>query len=73
MKVALLIVLALIACGATAQGCVTIPKDIGGATFCEIAQGPIMWSPADTRFTKEQVDTYNRKGKAICGWGKTKR
>jgi hypothetical protein len=46
------------------------------ATFCEtmntINGGPIIWSPSDTRRTKEQADKINRVGKSLCGWGKKK-
>lgn len=38
------------------------------AAFCKTAK-PIYWSASDTRYTKEQVDTYNRVGKKLCGWG----
>jgi hypothetical protein len=40
-----------------------------GATFCQVAK-PFYWSAKDTRSTKEQADTWNRKGKALCGWEK---
>lgn len=40
-----------------------------GATFCQVAK-PIYWSASDTRATKEQVDTHNRIGKKLCGWGR---
>ncbi len=40
-------------------------------TFCQIAK-PILWSASDSRMTKEQADTHNRKGKKLCGWGKAK-
>lgn len=34
-------------------------------TYCQIAR-PIYWSAADTRKTKEQIDTENRKYKKLC-------
>jgi hypothetical protein len=42
---------------------------VDAARFCAVAK-PIYWSRVDTRYTKEQADEHNRKGKAICGWGK---
>lgn len=36
-----------------------------GATFCQIA-APIYWSVGDSRKTKEQVDSHNRKWKRLC-------
>lgn len=38
-----------------------------GALFCQVAE-PFLWSPNDTRKSKEQADTHNRKGKKLCGW-----
>lgn len=35
------------------------------STYCQIAK-PIYWDPADTRKTKEQIDTENRKWKRLC-------
>jgi hypothetical protein len=38
--------------------------------------GSITWAReytlhrSDTRLTKEQVDTHNRVGKELCGWGR---
>lgn len=46
------------------------PAATAGATFCDVAK-PVYWSTSDTRKTKEQVDIHNRKGKVICGWGKS--
>lgn len=34
-------------------------------TFCQTYM-PVYWSAADTRKTKEQVDTNNRKWKRLC-------
>lgn len=34
-------------------------------TYCQIVR-PIRWDRADTRLTKEQVDTHNRQWKALC-------
>jgi hypothetical protein len=34
-------------------------------SFCDGAR-PITWSRADTRATKEQIDTHNRKFKRFC-------
>lgn len=34
-------------------------------TYCQNFK-PIRWSPADTRKTKEDVDTENRKWKRLC-------
>jgi hypothetical protein len=34
--------------------------------YCETYK-PIYWAAADTRKTKEQVDTENRKFKKLCG------
>lgn len=34
-------------------------------TYCQIAK-PIYFGSADTRKTKEQVDTHNRQWKALC-------
>lgn len=45
------------------------PVVADAARFCAVAK-PIYWSRVDTRYTKEQADEHNRKGKAICGWGK---
>ena len=39
-----------------------VPTD----SYCKIAR-PIFWSARDTRRTKEQVDTENRKWKSLCG------
>ena len=50
-------------------GCVTTQGRPAGATFCDTA-APIYWNKNDTRRTKEQVDTHNRIGKALCGWGR---
>ena len=33
--------------------------------FCDGAK-PIFWSAKDTRQTKEQIDTHNRKVKRFC-------
>ena len=52
-------------------GCQTAKQAAPPSNFCEIAR-PIFWSSADTRATKEQIDAYNRRGKALCGWGKKK-
>lgn len=38
-----------------------VPAD----TFCQI-YSPIYWSASDTRKTKEQIDTNNRKWKRLC-------
>lgn len=42
-----------------------LPPGVGGATFCQVSK-PIYWSTNDTRSTKEQVDTHNKKWKALC-------
>lgn len=34
-------------------------------TFCQIYD-PVYWSASDTRKTKEQIDTNNRKWKRLC-------
>lgn len=34
-------------------------------TYCQIAK-PIYWDAADSRKTKEQIDTENRKYKKLC-------
>jgi hypothetical protein len=34
-------------------------------TYCKNMR-PIYWSAADTRATKEQIDTENRKYKRLC-------
>lgn len=47
-----------------------VPAAPSGATFCQIAK-PFYWSSGDTRMSKEQADTHNRKGKKLCGWKKT--
>lgn len=36
--------------------------------FCDGAR-PISWSAHDTRATKEQIDTHNRKWKQVCHKG----
>jgi hypothetical protein len=36
-----------------------------GATFCQTARA-IYWDRADTRKTKEQVDSHNRVFKKLC-------
>lgn len=41
------------------------------ATFCDNTN-PIFISHMDTRKTKEQVDRYNRTGKRLCDWGRSK-
>lgn len=38
-----------------------VPTD----TFCQNYK-PVYWSATDTRKTKEQVDTNNRKWKRLC-------
>ncbi len=50
-------------------GCQTAKQAAPRSNFCEIAK-PIFWSANDTRATKEQIDSYNRRGKALCGWGR---
>jgi hypothetical protein len=53
-------------------GCQTVNTPAPtGATFCDVAK-PIYWTPTDTRRTKEQVDSHNRVGKELCGWGTKK-
>jgi len=42
---------------------------LDAASFCRTAQ-PIYWVSADSRATKEQIDTHNRIGKRLCGWGR---
>ena len=37
------------------------------ATFCGVAK-PIRMSHRDTRRTKEQVDSLNKKGVSLCRW-----
>lgn len=64
---------ALVAAACLLAACVhqrSDPAASSGATFCQVAR-PILWSAADTRRTKEQADAHNRKGKALCGWGKS--
>lgn len=34
-------------------------------TFCKITR-PIQWHASDSRKTKEQADTHNRKYKRLC-------
>jgi hypothetical protein len=34
-------------------------------SYCQISK-PIYWDSADTRKTKEQVDTHNRVWKKLC-------
>lgn len=41
------------------------PPATAGALFCQLYQ-PVRWSSADTRGTKEQVDSLNRTWKRIC-------
>ncbi len=50
-------------------GCQTAKQALPPSNFCQLAK-PIFWSSQDTRATKEQIDRYNRRGKALCGWGK---
>lgn len=38
-------------------------------SFCQIAR-PIRWAAGDTRKTKEQADTHNRKWKRLCQGGR---
>lgn len=38
-----------------------VPTD----TFCQLYQ-PVYWSATDSRKTKEQIDTNNRKYKRLC-------
>lgn len=63
--------LILISSAISLAGCATTAAEIPGtgATFCQLDK-PIYWSKNDTRMTKEQVDTHNRVGKKVCGWGK---
>lgn len=61
MMTALILASAVTSCATLGD----LPAGVGGATFCSIAK-PISWSPKDTRLTKEQVDTHNRKWKALC-------
>lgn len=42
------------------------PTSAAGDSYCLIAK-PIQMSHADTRRTKEEVDTHNRVYKATCG------
>jgi hypothetical protein len=42
-----------------------LPAATAGATFCSVAK-PVQWHANDTRRTKEQADTHNRKWKALC-------
>jgi hypothetical protein len=41
------------------------PAPPPASTYCQIAK-PMYWSTADTRQTKEQIDTENRKWKKLC-------
>ena len=43
-----------------------------GAKFCDIYK-PITWSKADTRLTKEQVDSNNRVWKKLCNTGSARK
>ena len=45
------------------------PAQVSADTFCQIYT-PVRWSAADTRKTKEQADTNNRKWKRLCAGGK---
>lgn len=40
-------------------------QPIATDTFCQNYK-PVYWSPADTRRSKEQNDSNNRKWKALC-------
>jgi len=43
----------------------SVPTPAPSDSFCQIYT-PIRWSAADTRLTKEQVDTRNRVWKRLC-------
>lgn len=43
----------------------SLPSGVGRAQFCDIYR-PVLWSPADTRKTKEQADVMNRQWKRLC-------
>ena len=45
----------------TCKPVATPPSD----TYCSIAR-PIQWHKSDSRKTKEQADTHNRKYKRLC-------
>ena len=52
--------------GLLAMYCVTVHTPATtGATFCQVS-APIYWSVGDSRKTKEQVDSHNRKWKRLC-------
>lgn len=41
------------------------PAPPPASTYCQIAK-PIYWDAADTRRSKEQIDTHNRVWKKLC-------
>ena len=43
----------------------SLPERAPTESYCQIAR-PIHWSAADTRKTKEAVDTHNRVWKRVC-------
>lgn len=58
--------LVIFACQAPA-----LPTAQSAAAFCAVAR-PILWSPADTRASKEAIDEHNAVGKKLCHWGSKK-
>lgn len=46
-----------------------VPQSTPVSDYCMIAR-PIYWHAADTRPTKEQVDSHNRVWKSLCKQGK---
>lgn len=54
----------MICFGILVMTCQLAAQPLAG-TFCQIYR-PIYWSATDTRRTKEQADSNNRKWKRLC-------
>jgi len=47
--------------------CMSRDVPSNAATFCKTAT-PLYFSKSDTLQTREEIDTHNKIGKALCGW-----
>lgn len=51
--------------GILVMTCQLQQQPVSPDTFCQIYK-PVYWHASDTRKTKEQIDTNNRKWKRLC-------
>lgn len=64
MRAAAIIALAALLAGCSTTRQVPVPT---GVTFCQAYSPRIAWHATDTRLTKQQVDSLNRRWKRLCG------